>query len=497
MARLEEVFKKSGVPTHTFVEPAEYQRMFVALRSRGRGVVVEGPSGIGKTSCVRRALEALDMSENCTFLSARRQGDIQIIAELPVMEDSGVVVIDDFHRLDLGVKNSITDYLKLLADEEREDTKLVLIGINQAGQALIDYAPDLTGRVEVIPIGRTNVERIADLIQLGEEALNCEILISDEIAMEALGSFAIAQVLCHEACLQAQVHETCSTEAPHQVGVSLPSTRESVLAELHPRFFPVCRDFATGNRIRREGRAPYLHLLLWLSETDDGSLDTRDALNQHDKLKGSVGQVIAKGHLTTLIEGNEQISEIIHFDPQTNLLVSEDPKFLYFSRYMIWANFARQIGYRSIEFRNRYDFALSFAGEQRDFARQIANQLQEREVSVFYDENEQHRFLANDVEEYLAPIYRSESGYVVALLSQEYPKKIWTKFESDNFKHRFGENAVIPIWFADSPPGVFDQSSSYGGLTFYPNKDRDEQVSKIVDILCERLRADREQEVTE
>jgi MoxR-like ATPase len=52
---LEDVFKRSGLPTYTFVEPAEYRHLKIALRTPGRGVVIEGPSGIGKTTAVRRA----------------------------------------------------------------------------------------------------------------------------------------------------------------------------------------------------------------------------------------------------------------------------------------------------------------------------------------------------------------------------------------------------------------------------------------------------------
>ena len=47
---LEDVFKLSGVPEVTFVEPVEFSRLVVALRTKGRGVVIEGPSGIGKTN---------------------------------------------------------------------------------------------------------------------------------------------------------------------------------------------------------------------------------------------------------------------------------------------------------------------------------------------------------------------------------------------------------------------------------------------------------------
>lgn len=38
----------------------------------------------------------------------------------------------DFHILEYDLKSSIADYLKFLADEERENDKLILIGINKS-----------------------------------------------------------------------------------------------------------------------------------------------------------------------------------------------------------------------------------------------------------------------------------------------------------------------------------------------------------------------------
>ncbi|WP_081711970.1 TIR domain-containing protein [Halomonas sp. PBN3] len=487
MPRLDEVFKKSGVPTHTFVPPSEYDRVAVALRTPGRGIIVEGPSGIGKTSCIKRAIDDVGLSDTCLFLSARKQTDADLISELPAMNNIGTVVVDDFHRLPDADKLKLTDFVKLLADEEEQESKIVLIGINRAGQTLVEYAPDLLHRVETIRFGKTNVERIKSLISLGENALNCDISISDEIAEEAEGSFAMAQVLCHEACLQGRLHETSKESTPKAINVSLPCIRESVLGDLHPRFFPISRDFATGNKLRREGRAPYLNLLRWLSQTPEGALDTREALASNPAMKGSVGQVIDKGYLLTLIRNNEQLTSLFHFEPDTSLLTIEDPKLLYFIRHLIWSKFALQVGYFSIDFKSRYDFALSFAGENRDLAEAVAQALAEREMSVFYDKHEQHRILANDVEEYLAPIYRSESRFVLALLSKDYPRKLWTKFESDNFKHWFGENAVVPIWYTDNPPGMFDESRRFGGITFDSSKDLSGQANEIADTLSQMM----------
>lgn len=494
MLRIDEVFKKSGVPTYTFVPPAEYEHVLVAMSTPGRSMIVEGPSGIGKTSCIKKALEETGLADSCLFLSARKFGDIDLIEALPSMASIGVVIIDDFHRLPKQAKQQLTDYIKTLADEEDETSKVILIGINRAGQTLVEYAPDVLHRVEIVRVGRTNVERIKQMIELGERALNCSLSIAEEISQEAEGSFAMAQVLCHEACLQGKLLKTFEGDEPQSIDVSLPSTREAVIAELAPRFFPLARDFATGNRLRREGRAPYLNLLRWLSQTPQGVLDTTEAIAANPELKGSVSQVIEKGHLNTLIQGSGSIADLIHFEAKTGLLTTEDPKFLYFSRHLIWSNFARQIGYFSIDFDSKYDFALSFAGENRELAEALASELSGREISVFYDKNEQHRILANDVEEYLAPIYRSESKFVVVLASKEYPLKIWTKFESDQFKQRFGENSVIPIWYNDAPPGIFDRSRQVGGISFDVARDLGDQVQEIADTLSAKLEVERQAE---
>lgn len=494
MTRINEVFKKSGLPTYTFVPPAEYERVLVTLHTPGRCMIIEGPSGIGKTSCVKKALEDANLADSCLFLSARKSSDADLIKALPEMQNIGVVIVDDFHKLPSDAKKLLTDFIKLLADEEDESSKVILIGINSAGQTLVEYAPDVLHRVEVIRFTRTNVERIHQMIQQGERVLNCTLAIAHEISGEAEGSFAMAQVLCHEACLQAKILETQSGSEPKQIDVSLPCIREAVIADLTPRFFPLARDFATGNKLRREGRAPYLHLLRWLSETAEGALDTKEAIAANPALKGSVSQVIDKGHLNTLIKASESISDLIHFESSTALLTIEDPKFLYFIRNLIWSKFAKQVGYFSIEFTSKYDFALSFAGENRNLAEAISNQLSAREISVFYDKNEQHRILANDVEEYLAPIYRSESKFVVALLSREYPKKIWTKFESQHFKQRFGDGSVIPVWYTDAMPGVFDETGRVGGMSYDPQGSFETQVQSIVETLATKLEEERQVE---
>jgi ABC-type Mn2+/Zn2+ transport system ATPase subunit len=76
-------FKYPGVPDITFVEPDNLYTLKMALRQAGLGVIVEGPSGIGKTTALKKAVEQLKLSkqlEDFEILSARRSEDVQRIA---------------------------------------------------------------------------------------------------------------------------------------------------------------------------------------------------------------------------------------------------------------------------------------------------------------------------------------------------------------------------------------------------------------------------------
>src|SRR5207237_7974017 len=101
----------------------------------------------------------------------------------------------------------------------------------------------------------------------------------------------------------------------------------------------------------------------------------------------------------------------------------EDPQFVYYIRNLLCSKFCRQVGFPSLDFPSQYDFALSFAGPERPIAAALFDELTTTyELSVFYDQNEQHRILAENIEDYLGPIYRTEAKFVVALLGPEYPK---------------------------------------------------------------------------
>ena len=261
---------------------------------------------------------------------------------------------------------------------------------------------------------------------------------------------------------------------------------EDVMVDLSRQFRDVAVDFARGSKLRREGRAPYLHILRRLADSNEWSLDLSDALRTHPDQRGSVGQVIDKGYLAALISA-EPLSDYFHFEPSTAILSVEDPKLIFYLKNLVWRAFTREVGFPSDVFQYKYDFALSFAGVDRAHAERLFDLLSEREVATFYDMNEQHQIMAQNIETYLAPIYRSEAKYVVPLLSPAFPTRIWTKFESDQFRQRFGENAVIPIRYSTAQPGFFSDDQKYGGVGFDSNGDVDAQLQEIADLLCKKL----------
>ena len=485
MKKLEEVYKRSGIPTYTFVEPTEYSSLLVSIRTPGRGTIVEGPSGIGKTTCVLQIIESLDGSGAVIKLSGRNPDDYDFIAALPEMGDLGIVVIDDFHRLPDATKFLLADFIKLLADTENEKSKLIIVGINKAGQSLIDYANDLTGRIDTVIFESNPDEKIEELIEKGEAALNISINIKADIIRESQGSFHLAQMLCHNTCVDAGILE--ELEQFVVLRSSIEVIREKVLTDLDKSFYGKAKLFATGPRLRREGRAPYFHLLHWLASGKEWSLNIGDAMRQKPEHRGSVGQIIDKGYLADHISKHTSLQDVVHFDQETKELSVEDPKFVFYIRNLLWSKFCEKIGFKSVEFDSRYDYALSFAGADREIAKLLFEYLTSREVSVFYDQNEQHRILAQNVEDYLAPIYKSEASFVIAILGREYPKRIWTKFESDQFKERFGENTVIPVWLSDAPPSMFDETTKVGGVTIDVSFPKDQEVQRIGEILCRKL----------
>jgi hypothetical protein len=481
--RIEDVFKVNGVPTYTFVRPSAYNHIQVALRTPGRGVVIEGPSGIGKSTAVSKPVDELGLGDVVTKLSARIPQDTEYLEMLPELGSFGTVIIDDFHRLEASAQARIADLLKVTADAEDPARKLVLIGINEAGGTLIEASPDLTGRIDVIRFEAEPSSKITELVGAGEVVARVKFDAAPLIVEKAGGSFFIAQMLCLEACIQAGLLEVPDDELHIETPYS--AIQRRVVERQRDKFGAAVRNFARGTKFRPSGRAPYLHILRWLSDSDSWSINIPEEMRRHPSEKASVLVVMDRGYLRDLVR-QPDIAKLVHLS-DSGVLSVEDPMLVFYLRSFNWGDFVREVGFTQVDYAEPYDVALSFAGEDREFAEHLRDALEDLNHVVFYDHAEQHRILGEDVEAYLGPIYASGSRYVAAVLGEMYGVKRWTLFEAENYKDRIDKGQVLPIWSDKVPASAFDSTRRLGCLFFDPDKPLLAQAKEHAEVISKKL----------
>jgi hypothetical protein len=135
------------------------------------------------------------------------------------------------------------------------------------------------------------------------------------------------------------------------------------------------------------------------------------------------------------------------------------------------------------ESRFLYDVALSFAGEDRHYARDVASFLRQKEVRVFFDEDESARLLGRDLEPLLASVYREKSQLCVVFSSASYVRKPWTLLELEAAQKRNAESRgeyLLRVKLDDTPlPGVAESIAFMDGRALSPEKTADMVIAKL------------------
>lgn len=83
-----------------------------------------------------------------------------------------------------------------------------------------------------------------------------------------------------------------------------------------------------------------------------------------------------------------------------------------------------------------YDIALSFAGENRSIADEVARELRAAGIRVFYDIFEQVSLLGKDLAAHFAEIYRKQARYCAMFVSAYYVSKAWPTLERQHAQAR-------------------------------------------------------------
>jgi hypothetical protein len=106
----------------------------------------------------------------------------------------------------------------------------------------------------------------------------------------------------------------------------------------------------------------------------------------------------------------------------------------------------------------KYDVAISYAGEDRQYAEALADALKSRNVRFFYDKYETAALWGKNLYTHLTDIYQNGAHYCVMFLSQHYAKKVWTNHEREAAQARAfqeHEDYILPIRLDDTEiPGI-------------------------------------------
>jgi hypothetical protein len=480
---VEEVFVTEGLPQFTFVRPPNFNEILLDIRHPGKPVIVEGQSGTGKTTCVRKVLDQLGGSAP-EYLTARSANDLHRIEEISRSALPGRFVIDDFHRLATATQAQLADLAKFAAEAGGGDatrTKLVLIGINHVGSELIQLVPDIAKRTGIHRIQAGAKADIDRLIQEGCDKLRVVISGSEAIFTESRGDYWLTQQLCQTVCTMNNVLETLDEERTLSFGIA--DLRRKVVEKLAAAFYPAVKEFCRGVRFR-PNNDPYLKLLQKIGQQDSSIVDLNELANANEDVRGSVNN-IKESRLGILLRDKPTCARHFYYNAETKNFAIEDPALFYFLKHLDWARLRQDCGFKPASRDTEYDFAISFAGENRELAREIVRQLSLLDAHVFFDEHFETNFLGRAWSAQFERIFGRDSRLVICLLDHHYREKIWPTFERECFLPRVPDGEVIPIYLDDTPfVGI---PKDLIGIKFERDADPEAEKGRVTDGIVFKL----------
>lgn len=482
-SKVEDVFVTEGVPKVTFVRPPNYVSLLVDIRRTAKPVIVEGQSGTGKTTTVKQIIAEIYPENPPKVLTPREPDDLPVIEQISEKSGNSIFVIDDFHRLANPVKERLADLAKLVA--ERDDRtnlpKLVIVGINEVGSDLIQMVPDIAKRVGIHRILPGTHDEIQKIISLGCEELNVSIENPNLIFEDSRGDYWLTQQICKSICVAAGIEQGSDTK--HQLKWDLATIRRNIVETLRHNFDAPVREFCRGRRFRPTND-PYYKLLRAISEQDRSSVDLNELANAHSEIRGSINNIKDR-RLSILLSQKENCARLFYYDQNTKNFALEDPALFFYIKNLNWDELRQRCGFRDGAPDYEFDVAISFAGENRNLAKLIVEQLHELDISTFYDKNYEDNLLGGPWAKYFREVFTEKSRLVVAILDKFHFEKVWPTFERDCFDIRVPNAEVIPVRLDDTVFPAFPKDLV--AINFKYDGDVDANKDRIIDEIVLRI----------
>ncbi len=239
MNKLIEVFGVARAIPLTYISRSYVDEKFINALSRDKHIVLHGSSKQGKSCLRRQCLKGdghvvvqcgNDMTREQIYelllkqagAFATQNGDAphldvdidptdvdDIIRALELLTFTKFVLLEDFHYLPYDVQRDLAFDLK--AFHEKSSVVFIVIGVWREPNRLVQFNPDLAGRLIAVDADRWDTIDLERVITTGEKILNVEFHreLRKEMVLLCQGNVGVLQEVCFRLCESQNVLQTC------------------------------------------------------------------------------------------------------------------------------------------------------------------------------------------------------------------------------------------------------------------------------------------------
>ncbi|WP_323596100.1 hypothetical protein [Aliarcobacter butzleri] len=236
-------------------------RIYSALRTKGKQIVIFGHSGVGKTTLLRKSLQKIYENEiisHCmkgitfeslvydafdklndyyleskssitktsvkasissnyfsiknTIVASKESGDSENFRRMVntqitpqrladfLGEANCCWILEDFHKMDIPEKNKLSQIMKVFMDKSADypALKIIALGAVNTGREVVEYDIEMRNRVSEIEVSLMKKKELKEIIDNGEKFLN--IKFPNEIKDEIVDFSNGLASICHSIC---------------------------------------------------------------------------------------------------------------------------------------------------------------------------------------------------------------------------------------------------------------------------------------------------------
>lgn len=292
---------------------------------------------LGASATVKGGVEGEKGSETREKPVGQDVSDLRFVAD--ILAASGRrLVIEDFHYLSVAERTKFAFDLKALWDY---GVFVVIIGVWSQSNMLVYLNPDLTGRVEEIPIYWSN-DDLKRVLNKGGDALNLEFATSvqDAAVRDCYGNVGILQALTLKTLDVLNIKEACIKRQSIDEQGAIEAAALQYADQLNPLYQQFAKRVSSGIRTRKDSTGIYAYAMAVILEAPD-ELALRGLSLDYIYQQASAREPrIQKGNLRVVLERFEQLQVdeqgrglVLAYNEATGEITVVDRQLLLYRKY--------------------------------------------------------------------------------------------------------------------------------------------------------------------